>query len=1396
MSKGSIGVDGSLESLVGQVADDFLRRQRDGERPDVEEYIARYPQAADMLRPVLASLRLLECSRSGQAATVLEEAPAEVEGTLGDFRILREVGRGGMGVVYEAVQISLGRHVALKVLPFAAALDERQLQRFKNEAQAAAGLHHTNIVPVYAVGCERGVHFYAMQLINGQTLASVIAELRQRENGAAVAADPQCTSAYLAAPAAVAASAEVDTPLGQALSTQHSTRSVAYFRSVARLGLQAAEALEHAHQVGVVHRDIKPGNLMVDVRGNLWVTDFGLAYIHSDTRLTMSGDLVGTLRYMSPEQALAQRVGIDQRTDIYSLGATLYELLTLKPVFDGHDRQELLRQIAFDEPQAPRRINKAIPGELETIVLKALAKSPAERYSTAQELADDLGRFLRDEPIRARRPSLVQRMRRWARRHRPLVASLASVAALLVVAVVAGALLYAAWRVRTNETITAALTDAVHFEAQGQFARARELARRAETLTESSVADAGLVARVRQLRARLDAEEKDSRMLARLEEACLGDFWDNRPYRKGAAADYTAAFQEYGIDVETLAAEEAVRLIQDRPIQTHLIAAIDDWARGLEKGPAQKHLRAIARTADRDRWRTQVRDAFARRDLPAMKKLSTSADVMSQPALSLWLLGKLLGDLGDRSAAVDLLRRAQQHHPGDYGINSTLAIYLYTTSPADLDESLRFFTAALVARPQRAGAHSNLGIALKDKGKVEEAIACYHKAIALDPKNARIHTNLGNGLRDKGDVEGAIHSYQEAIRLDPKDAVAHNNLGNALKDKGQVEEAIACYKKALALDPKLAMAHNNLGNALKDKGQVEEAIPCFRMAIALDPKLAGAHNNLGHALEAKGQVEEAISYYQKAIELDPKLAGAHDKLGVALAGKGKVEEAIACFQKAIDLNPKLASAHNNLGYAMYGKRKMDEAIACYRKAIALDPKYARAHTNLGYALKDKDKWDEAIACFKKAIALDPKNAGAHNHLGNALKDKGQVEEAIACFHKALALDSKFAIAHMNLALALKDKGQEEEAIACFRKALALDPKYANAHTGLGLALYARGKVDEAIACYRKAIEVDPNYAPAHTGLGVILCDVKHDYDGAIACFRKALALEPKSTLVYFNLGVALAGKGKVDETIECYQKVIALDRRHAYAHLTLGVALRDKGKLDEGIACFKRAIQIDPRLYHAYAALGQTLMQQGHFGKAQEALRRCLELIPASHPLRAPISGLLQRCRQQLDIDGKLKAFLAGKGAPADAVSQLQMAIVAVAPVNKRYRTAALLYREAFARQPELAGDHRYNAACCAALAGCGQGKGASQLAFGVRLVWRKQALAWLQADLAARREQLKGEVPGQAVAAHQALEHWLRDPDLAGVRELNHLTRLPVEEGEAWFRLWVDVTRALQGTD
>jgi serine/threonine protein kinase len=399
----------------------YLQRLESGESPDAEQLLHQHPGIADRLRSCLESLQLVEHAAGELSKPTLVEGIPHCDRALGDFRLVREIGRGGMGVVYEAEQVSLGRHVAVKVLPFAAILDDRHLRRFKNEAHAAALLKHPNIVSVYGVGCERGVHYFAMELIDGWSLAEAIRHLQRSGEGAR----DDKTSAY----------AET-TPIAS-LSTEYSQRSHEYFRSVAQLGVQVAEALDYAHREGVIHRDIKPSNLLLGARGDLWISDFGLAQIQSDHNLTMTGDLVGTLRYMSPEQAAGRKL-LDHRTDIYSLGVTLYELLTLRPAFPSEQRQELLRQVIESQPRPPRSINGGVPKDLETIVLKAISREPESRYDTAAELAEDLQRFLDQKPIQARRSGPIQQVWRWGKRNPTLASCITALAVLLILVAVAG----------------------------------------------------------------------------------------------------------------------------------------------------------------------------------------------------------------------------------------------------------------------------------------------------------------------------------------------------------------------------------------------------------------------------------------------------------------------------------------------------------------------------------------------------------------------------------------------------------------------------------------------------------------------------------------------------------------------------------------------------------------------------------------------------------------------------------------------------------------------------------------------------------------------------------------------------------------------------------------------
>lgn len=438
-----LGEDTTLQSIpdddsrVVAALKEYMTAVEAGRKPNLRSFLELHQEIAPALAFSLQGLALVQsaAAHTGGSHPPAHDIDPEIAGRpLGDFKLLREIGRGGMGVVYEAVQLSLNRRVALKVLSFAATLDTRQLERFRNEAHAAAQLHHNNIVPVYAVGCERSVHFYAMQLIDGPSLAQLIAELRAGMNDAAATRNTSNGVPMASSAMSPPNSPQVLQYACAGLSQAYTGRRADYFRLIAKLGMQAAEALHYAHQKGVVHRDIKPANLLLDPGGQVWVTDFGVAQVYSgDNSLTRTGDLPGTLRYMSPEQASGRAVVLDQRTDVYSLGITLYELLTLERAFSAETREQLLQDVQATEPRALRSIAQSIPKELATIVGKAISKDPADRYSSAKDLADDLGRFLRDEPIQARPPSMIDKGIKWARRHRAVVA--VAVAMLFVVAI-------------------------------------------------------------------------------------------------------------------------------------------------------------------------------------------------------------------------------------------------------------------------------------------------------------------------------------------------------------------------------------------------------------------------------------------------------------------------------------------------------------------------------------------------------------------------------------------------------------------------------------------------------------------------------------------------------------------------------------------------------------------------------------------------------------------------------------------------------------------------------------------------------------------------------------------------------------------------------------------------
>ncbi len=556
---------------VEVLADEFVQRRRRGETPSLTEYVQRFPKLADEIRAVFPAIVALEKfgPAAAEASAGLTPQRAEITRSMaesiGDYRILREVGRGAMGVVYEAEQQSLDRRVALKVLPWHSVANAKAVERFRREARAAARLHHTNIVPVFDVGQSGEVCYFAMQFIQGQSLDNVMVELRHLQAGVLPgaageplvedqrpAASSLALSMYTEAFAqarlgeehtsgainrrggAAAVAVASDSPAPETVTLKHPStvpgtllndpkaRSQAYrsyyYRSVAHVAERVADALAYAHERGIVHRDIKPSNLMLDAAGVVWVTDFGLAKTN-DESLTRTGDLLGTLRYMAPERFEGK---CDAQADVYSLGATLYELLCLRPARDASEGADLIAQITRGDPVPPRKIDPNIPLDLERIVLKSLERDPRHRYGSAQALADDLRRFLNDQPILGRRVSPVERFGRWAKRNRALATTMVGGIALLLAAVIVSSFASASFSALAKREKKARVeTTSNLYHSLLRQAEATRLARR-----EGYRAQAwSLLEQARNL----DTPEVDINALRREAILSLGDFLGQKP---------------------------------------------------------------------------------------------------------------------------------------------------------------------------------------------------------------------------------------------------------------------------------------------------------------------------------------------------------------------------------------------------------------------------------------------------------------------------------------------------------------------------------------------------------------------------------------------------------------------------------------------------------------------------------------------------------------------------------------------------------------------------------------------------------------------------------------------------------------------------------------------------
>jgi Flp pilus assembly protein TadD len=853
------------------------------------------------------------------------------------FHVLRPHARGGLGEVFVAYDEELHREVALKEIQQRHAGHPESHSRFLLEAEVTGRLEHPGVVPVYGLGrYPDGRPFYAMRFIKGDSLREAIERFHAAEKPGR---DP-------------------------------GERALALRELLGRF-VAVCNAVAYAHSRGVLHRDLKPANVMLGPYGETLVVDWGLAKLlgrpegaagpgetalrppsAQDVPPTQVGTAHGTPAYMSPEQAEGRVDSLGPASDIYSLGATLYTLLTGRVSREGPGVGTVLAKVARGEGPSPRQVKKGVPPPLDAICRKAMALRPEDRYGSALALAADVEHWLADEPVSAYREPWAVRCGRWVRRHKTTVAATAAMVLATVLLGGVGAWLWE--RQQADRRAEQARQEALHRrgveEGLKEVARLQRQAHWAEarvalTQTNNRLGEAWS----EDLRGRLEQARRDLDLVARLDAIALAKapIVGGKLDVAGADRDYSAAFAEAGLGSPGDDAATVAERVRTSGIREPLLAALDDWAVTTRNPARQAWLSGVARRADPDDWRDRFRDPKVHRDRSGLQGLAD--ELLRDEARKLKAQSpQLLAALGSalmwvQSDAVPLLTEALERYPSDFWLN--------------------FYLGNALAKAQKWG----------------EAAGYYRAALAVRPDTAVVYNNLGSALL-KGQLGGGIRAYQQALRLDPNSAPTYNNFGLALAAEGRLEEATAAFKKAIERDDDYAQAHYNLGIALisrKDKVRMEEVVPHFRKAVALEPKDAKARAALGAALVSLRRLDEVIGELEEAVKLDPNDAQAQGNLGYSLLGRGRFSEAQTVFRRCLKLLP---DSHPQRNLATQLLQECKRLLALEEKLPALlegrgKPKDNDERLALARLCLEHKKLPAAAARFyAEAFAAQPKVA--------------------------------------------------------------------------------------------------------------------------------------------------------------------------------------------------------------------------------------------------------------------------------------------------------------------------------------------------------------------------------------------------------------------------------------
>lgn len=910
----------------------------------------------------------------------------------GHYVIDRELGRGGQATVYLAQDERLGRRVALKVLDGLGSAEAQT--RFAREAEVASRLSHPNVCTVFETGRSGGRQFIAMEYVEGGTLAARIRE-RRRDRVPTTVAVPGSSETETAPEAGSARD-------GTGSSSHATTR--AHVLEMAALIEKVARAVHAAHEAGVLHRDLKPGNIMVDSSGEPKLSDFGLARQQDSDQpsLTRTGDLFGTPAYMSPEQLTRQTIRLDRRSDVWSLGVTLYESLTLQAPFRSPTREGLYQAILSQEPANPRRLNPAVPRDLAVVLETALQKDRSRRYQTALDLADDLARVQRMEPILARPVSWPGRILRWMKR-RPYQA--ASAFLTLVVAAAAIALLVQLPGLRDQRT-KARLQDlaeervAIERRLQDAFLCLHEdhsgeaVPMFADVLTRDPrhvEGHAGYVMALRDSGRRAAAEEWMQRHRGLFEGnpglAAVATEERDRPPSQG---------RRPGIPPPVSASDHFL---------AGYLAIRKDFDHTQAAKSALAHLtRAVLLTHDRPRLLYHVHRTRAATYSRSEETASECADVVvalwPDDAYAWYARAQALGRDDQREAQIAALERAVSLRPDSPLFLGNLADALRGAGRAA--DAERLARRVLELNPRRAQSWYQLGLVLVDQKRREEAIEAFERCREIDAGHRRVQLQLGQALIKAGRVEEGIAACREVVEGNPGDPRVLISVSLVFRTAGRLDHAEAALRDALRLDGEHHQAHHQLGDLLAFAGRFEESMKAFDDAVRTGADCANVHYQRGQVARRLGRPEEAVSGFRKSLALQDRDAQIYRDLGETLHEMRRYPESAQAFQSAIELVPGHPGSHIGLGLALEFQGKLEEAVAAYRKSLDLRDT-AHGHCRLGHSLQKSGRLEEALKEFREAARLDPDHVESPDPQGQVLKALGRFDEAVPAFERTSRL---------------------------------------------------------------------------------------------------------------------------------------------------------------------------------------------------------------------------------------------------------------------------------------------------------------------------------------------------------------------------------------------------------